>query len=335
MIQPTFSITHSFAAIAPSPPGQLWLAPMEGVMDAQVRDLLTRLGGVDLCVTEFVRVVDQLLPAKVFYRFCPELLHGGCTPSGVPVRVQLLGQQPQPLAENAARAVELGSPGVDLNFGCPAKTVNNSKGGAVLLKEPESLYRIVSAVRAAVPPEHPVTAKMRLGYDDPHLALDNARALAAAGADVITVHARTKADGYRPPAYWDWIARIGEVVATPLIANGEIWNGDDARRCRHESACADLMIGRGALSLPNLAAVIQHDAAPLPWPQVVQLLLDYCAMNVGGRDQGSYFVARIKQWFSYLKRQYPQAPELFSHLRTLNSHTALVQCLAAERQRLE
>lgn len=308
---------------------------MEGVMDAQVRDLLTRFGGVDLCVTEFVRVVDQLLPAKVFYRFCPELHQGGRTPSGVPVRVQLLGQQPLPLAENAARAVALGSPGIDLNFGCPAKTVNNSKGGAVLLKEPETLYQIVSAVRRAVPAEQPVTAKMRLGYDDPELALDNARALAAAGAAVITVHARTKADGYRPPAYWEWIARIGEVVATPLVANGEIWSSDDAQRCRHESACADLMIGRGALSLPNLAAVIQQHAAPLPWPQVVQLLLDYCAMNIGGRDQGSYFVARIKQWFSYLKRQYPQAPELFGQLRTLNSHAELVRCLQAERQQLE
>ena len=107
----------------------------------------------------------------------------------------------------------------------------------------------------------------------------------------------------------------------------------DAQRCRHESACPHLMIGRGALSLPNLAAVIQLDASPLPWPAVLQLLLDYCSLNIGGRDQGSYFVARIKQWFSYLKRQYPQAPELFSQLRTLNNRDALVQCLAAERQR--
>ncbi len=304
-------------------------------MDAQVRALLTQFGGVDLCVTEFVRVVDLLLPPKVFYRFCPELHQGGRTPSGVPVRVQLLGQQPQVLAENAARAVELGSPGVDLNFGCPAKTVNNSKGGAVLHKEPESLYKIVAAVRAAVPAAQPVSAKMRLGYDDPQLALDIARALATAGADVITVHARTKADGYRPPAYWEWIARIGEVVTTPLVANGEIWNSADALRCRQQSNCNDLMIGRGALSLPNLAAVIQQQAAPLPWPQVITLLLDYCAMNIGGRDQGSYFVARIKQWFSYLKRQYPQAPELFSTLRTLNTHAELIVCLERERQRLE
>ena len=108
------------------------LAPMEGVVDHLMRDMLTRVGGYDQCVTEFVRVVDQKLPKKTFYRLCPELHHGGKTPSGVPVRVQLLGQHPQWLAENAETAIELGSPGVDLNFGCPAKTVNKSKGGAVL-----------------------------------------------------------------------------------------------------------------------------------------------------------------------------------------------------------
>jgi len=127
------------------------LAPMEGVVDHLMRDMLTRLGGFDLCITEFVRVVDQLLPRRVFTRLCPELLTGGKTSSGVPVRVQLLGQEPAWLAENAARAVALGSPGIDLNFGCPAKTVNKSKGGAVLLKETETLYQIAKAVRAAVP----------------------------------------------------------------------------------------------------------------------------------------------------------------------------------------
>ena len=119
---------------------------MEGVVDHLMRDMLTRVGGFDQCVTEFVRVVDQKIPKKTFYRLCPELHNGGKTPAGVPVRVQLLGQHPQWLAENAQTAIELGSPGVDLNFGCPAKTVNKSKGGAVLLKETQTLYDIVKAV---------------------------------------------------------------------------------------------------------------------------------------------------------------------------------------------
>ena len=113
------------------------LAPMQGVLDPPVRQLLTEFNEYDLCISEFVRVVDQLLPSKVFYRLCPELLNGGKTTSGTPVRVQLLGQSPEWLAENALRAVELGSPGVDLNCGCPSKTVNGSNGGASLLKQPE------------------------------------------------------------------------------------------------------------------------------------------------------------------------------------------------------
>ena len=93
------------------------LAPMEGVLDSLVRELLTEVNDYDLCITEFLRVVDQLLPVKSFYRLCPELHNNSLTPSGTRVRVQLLGQYPQWLAENAARAVELGSWGVDLNCG--------------------------------------------------------------------------------------------------------------------------------------------------------------------------------------------------------------------------
>ena len=300
---------------------------MEGVVDAPVRDLLTRLGGIDLCVTEFVRVVDNLLPPKVYHRLCPELKNGGRTPSGVPVRVQLLGQNPTALADNAARAIELGSPGIDLNFGCPAKTVNSSKGGAVLLKEPDTLYAILSAVRAAVPAGQLVTAKMRLGYDDAALALDNARALEAGGASLLTIHARTKADGYRPPAYWEWIARIREVISIPIIANGEIWSAADAARCRSESACPDIMIGRGALALPNLAAVIQQQAAPMAWSAVLAMLIDYAAIAPDDDEDGRYFPARLKQWFSYLKLAYPQAGELFSRLRTYTTRHELVDQL--------
>ncbi|MGZ3722706.1 MAG: tRNA-dihydrouridine synthase, partial [Bdellovibrionales bacterium] len=106
---------------------------MEGVLDWTLRELLSSIGGVDRMVTEFVRVTDLLLPEHVFYRYCPELKQGGRTLAGTPVLVQLLGGQTGPLAENAARAVELGAPGIDLNFGCPAKTVNRHDGGATLL----------------------------------------------------------------------------------------------------------------------------------------------------------------------------------------------------------
>ncbi|MDZ7871271.1 MAG: tRNA dihydrouridine(16) synthase DusC [Rheinheimera sp.] len=302
------------------------LAPMEGVVDHLMRDMLTQIGGFDLCITEFVRVVDQLLPRRVFTRLCPELLNGGKTPAGTPVRVQLLGQEPQWLAENAARAVALGSPGVDLNFGCPAKTVNKSKGGAVLLKETETLYRIMQAVRSAVPAEFPVTAKMRLGFDDTSLALDNARALAEAGASELTVHARTKADGYRPPAYWPWIAEIRKVIAIPVIANGEIWQPADAVLCRQQSGSSDIMLGRGALAQPNLALRIRDGVPLMPWPQVLEMLMRYSEYEIAG-DKGLYYSNRIKQWFSYLRLQYPQAEVLFQQLRLLRKSADIVLLL--------
>jgi tRNA-dihydrouridine synthase C len=301
---------------------------MEGVVDHLMREMLTEIGGFDLCITEFVRVVDQLLPRRVFTRLCPELLQDGKTLAGTPVRVQLLGQEPEWLAENAARAVELGSPGIDLNFGCPAKTVNKSKGGAVLLRETEQLYRIVSAVRAAVPSQFPVTAKMRLGYDDTDLALDNARALAEAGASELTVHARTKADGYRPPAYWPWIAKIRQVVAINVVANGEIWQPEHAVLCREQSTSPDIMIGRGALAQPNLAMRIKHGGAALPWPEVLALLMRYSEFEIAG-DKGLYYSNRIKQWFSYLKLQYPEAEQLFAQLRLLRKSSDIVTLLQA------
>jgi tRNA-dihydrouridine synthase C len=307
------------------------LAPMEGVVDHLMRDMLTQIGGFDLCITEFVRVVDQLLPRRVFTRLCPELLNGGKTPAGTPVRVQLLGQEPQWLAENAARAVALGSPGVDLNFGCPAKTVNKSKGGAVLLKETETLYRIMQAVRSAVPAEFPVTAKMRLGFDDTSLALDNARALAEAGASELTVHARTKADGYRPPAYWPWIAEIRKVISIPVIANGEIWQPADAALCREQSGSADIMLGRGALAQPNLALRIRDGVPLLPWPDVLAMLMRYSEYEIAG-DKGLYYSNRIKQWFSYLRLQYPQAEVLFQQLRLLRKSADIVALLQQQLQ---
>ena len=304
------------------------LAPMEGVVDHLMRQLLTAQGGFDLCVTEFLRVVEQLHPPRSFFRICPELAQGGKTASGVPVRIQLLGQSPHWLAANAVRAVELGSPGVDLNFGCPAKTVNKHRGGSVLLDEPETLYSIISAVRQAVPATLPVTAKIRLGFNDKTQMLENAQAIAEAGASELAVHARTKRDGYRPPAYWQDIARIRQVVSLPVIANGEIWQVDDAKRCQQQSGCSDLMLGRGALASPGLALAIKQQSALPTWPSVQQLLLRYSNFEIQG-DKGKYYPNRLKQWLQYLRKQYPEAQQLFEQVKTLNHKSQLLEHLAS------
>ncbi|MFT4941231.1 MAG: tRNA-dihydrouridine synthase C [Paraglaciecola sp.] len=299
------------------------LAPMQGVVDHLMRDMMTQIGGFDLCVTEFVRVVDQLMPNRVFYRLCPELKNEGRTPAGTPVKVQLLGQDPNWLAENAVRAVNLGSHGVDLNFGCPAKTVNKNMGGAILLRDPQTLYDIVAAVRKAVPAQHSVSAKMRLGFDDSSLAIENALAIAEAGADSLVIHARTKVDGYKPPAYWDWIAKIKQRVDIPIVANGEIWNRLDAQNCQIQSECENIMLGRGALAMPNLAQVIKNNQQRFDWQQIKALLILYSGYELYS-DKGKYFPNRIKQWLIYLRREYVEAEELFMRIRAVQDADLLL-----------
>jgi tRNA-dihydrouridine synthase C len=306
---------------------RIMLAPMEGVIDHTMRHLLTSRCGLDRCVTEFLRVNDRLLPPRVFHRLCPELLSGGTTASGVPVYLQLLGGQPAPVAENAARGAELGAPGIDLNFGCPAKTVNRSDGGSILLREPERVGRIVEAVRQAVPREVPVTVKIRLGYDDPSRFRDNVQAIGAAGASELTVHARTKRQGYRPPAHWEEIARAREWLAIPVIANGEVWSVEEAQRCQAASGCRDLMLGRGALCRPDLprlvaAAEAGRELAPLAWRDLPALLLAFFDLTLASYD--AHCVGNpLKQWLVYLRSYFPQAARLFEELKRLREPAAL------------
>ena len=173
--------------------------------------------------------LTRFCPSVRCLRTVPELAHGARTLAGVPVWAQLLGSDAQCLAENAARLAEMGSPGIDLNFGCPAKVVNRHGGGAALLQDPELLHRIVAAVRAAVPAHIPVTAKMRLGFLDDDWAVTCAQALEAGGAAELVVHARTKVQGYKPPAYWPRVDDIRAAVKVPVTVNGEIWSVEDAR----------------------------------------------------------------------------------------------------------
>ncbi|MFC1214129.1 tRNA dihydrouridine(16) synthase DusC [Pasteurella multocida] len=299
------------------------LAPMQGVLDPFVRQLLTQVNQYDLCISEFVRVVDQLLPAKVFYRLCPELYQQGYTSSGTPVRVQLLGQHPQWLAENAQRAIELGSHGIDLNCGCPSKTVNGSHGGASLLKQPERIYQATKALRAAVPKALPVSVKVRLGWDNSEQEFEIADAVQQGGATEITIHGRTKMDGYRADRInWAKINDVRQRLSIPVIANGEIWDWQSGQACLAETGCQDLMIGRGALNIPNLSQVVKFNQAKMPWAEVLILLHQY-AHTENQFDTGFYHVARIKQWLGYLKKAYPQADALFQLIKTCHDGQAL------------
>ena len=308
----------------------LMLAPMEGLLDATLRDVLTRTGGIDRCVSEFIRVTNTVLPERAFYRVVPELLNGGRTRAGVPVRPQLLGSDPVCLADNAERLAAISPFGVDLNFGCPAKTVNQSRGGAVLLDEPELIGRIVEAVRRAVPAQVPVSAKMRLGFNDDHRAEDCAQAIAQAGADELVIHARTKAHGYRPPAYWDRIAEVrGALPSGPMrvIANGEIWSVADAERCRAVTGCDALMIGRGMVTDPGLALAIKGQGG-VSWSVITPLLWVYW-QQVSGRVERRHRAGRLKQWLNYLRKRYPEAQAAFDALRTCTEPPQIEAWLAS------
>ena len=294
----------------------LVLAPMEGLVDPRIRDLLTGLGGYDLCVTEFVRVSQGILPPKLWYRLCPELKTGGRTAAGVPVLVQLMGHDAQVMAENAAYATTLGAPGIDINFGCPSKVVNKRAAGAALLKCPDNLYRITSAIRAALPAYIPVSAKIRLGYADKSLFLDNARAAAEGGAAHLTVHARTRLEGYKPPAHWAYITRIREALTIPVIANGDIWTRDDYLRCREITGCTRFMLGRGAVARPGLARRIKTGTDPLDWAGARQMIGRYIdQMDRDGIPRTSQ-PGRIKQWLKLMGRQSEEAAARFRDLRT-------------------
>ena len=315
------------------------LAPMEGLLDFVLRDILTRVGGVDRCVSEFIRVTNTLLPDRVFIRVVPELLNGGRTFAGVPVRAQLLGSDPVCLAENAAALAALGPDGIDLNFGCPAKVVNRHGGGAALLDDPELVAKIVAAVRRAVPVHMPVSAKMRLGFNDDSRAVECALAIAGAGADELVVHARTKADAYRPPAYWHRIADIRAAVSIPVVANGEIWNVQDAARARKLSGCHMLMLGRGMVTDPGLALAIRSakalpdsndtPEAPMPipapfvpWVILLPLIADFWHI-VCSRLEPRQQAGRLKQWLNFLRKRYPEAEVAYMALRTVSDTAAI------------
>lgn len=298
---------------------RLVLAPMEGLADDILRDVLTRAGGYDWCVTEFIRVSSTVLPHSAFRRVSPELGNASRTRAGTPVRLQFLGSDPDLLAANAAHASLLMPAGIDLNFGCPVPLVNRNRGGAALLDDPELLHRIAAAVRAAVPAEIPVTAKMRLGIEDASRAVDCAHALAAGGIDELVVHARTKTDGYRPPARWHAVAQIRESLRIPVIANGEVWTVADYHASRATTGCDDIMLGRGAVADPLLARRIRGDAdadAADHWPTVMGMIIDFWS-QIQKKVLPTQSPGRLKQWLGYLRRSYPQADQLFAAVRTL------------------
>ncbi len=298
----------------------LVLAPMEGITDAPMRAFVGSWGAFTYGVSEFQRVSGMALSAKAFRREAPEVLTGGKTPTGMPVQVQILGGDPERMAQSARAAVAAGAWGIDLNFGCPAPTVNRHDGGATLLKHPERLEAIVRAVVDAV--DVPVSAKLRLGWDDPDAIDENAARAVAGGAAWITIHARTRNQGYRPPVFWERIGRVRAAVGVPVVANGDIWTLDDFRRCQDVTGCRHFMLGRGTLANPVLPGEVARELG-LPshpyetrWEPLLRGFVEWC----DGRETRT--LARLKGWLAMAARH-----GAFDRFDALKRSTSVAQIL--------
>ncbi len=325
--------------ISPDRPA-LVLAPMEGVTDAAMREFLTERGGFSFCVSEFLRISQEVLPPRSYYEHVPEYAHGCRTPAGTPVQIQLLGGHEERMGLSARRAWELGAQAIDINFGCPSPTVNRNDGGASLLRYPDRIRSIVRAVRESVPTEIPVSAKLRLGWECMEDIFVNAEQAALGGASWITLHARTKMQGYAPPAHWKYIGEIRRRLSIPIVANGDIWSREDFLRCREITGCQHFMLGRGGLADPSLVHTLAtelgiessfhlskpiqktFDQSPQSW---LPLLKRFAEISAPLSKGSQYTSRRIKQWLRMAQMQHSLS--FFDEIKTAQSLEELFQTL--------
>jgi nifR3 family TIM-barrel protein len=228
--------------------GTALLAPMAAVTDLPFRTVCEE-HGVALTITEFLsahalqagarKAVDKLTPSLGGRRF----------------GVQIFGREDDAMTVAARMAVDIGASLVDINMGCPAKRVVAGACGSALMKEPALAQHLVRVVRAAVPASVPVTVKHRAGWDDRNLnAPEFACAMVEAGAAMVTVHGRTRTQGFSGSASLDVIRRVRDAVpaAVPVVGNGDVVDVAGYRRMREVTGCDAVMIGRGAMGNPWL-----------------------------------------------------------------------------------
>lgn len=281
---------------------------MEGVMDVPLRALMAEAGGFDFAVSEFVRVSGEAIPAKAIARQIPELREGfHCGRAALPIQVQLLGQRPALMAETAIEACIAGAKSIDLNFGCPSPQVIRKNGGSALLREPKKIFAIVDAVRRGLPSSVPVSAKIRLGWDDASEVDVIARAAADGGANWLTIHARTRAEFYRPGVHWESVRRAADALRIPVVANGDLFSEKAFEDCRQATGCIHFMIGRGALLDPFLARKISFQLGLVrPEPALTEtffaeVIRRFIEIAEPFAQNNGYTRCRVKQWIGILR----------------------------------
>jgi tRNA-dihydrouridine synthase C len=278
----------------------LILAPMEGVGDRCFRKAMASIGGFDEGVRDFLRVplnahIKSLAAQYESHEILP-----------IPLAAQLMGSDPSLMAVMAKEMELRGAPRIDLNCGCPSNTVTGRGAGSSLLKDPDYLYQIAKSMVEAV--SIPVTAKLRSGFEDISLFKENLLAAQESGIKYLTLHPRTKVEGYGPPARWELIAEAKSLLKIPVVGNGDILNVDDALKMLKFTNCDALMIGRGSVINPfifhQIKAHYAGSAYESTWTQLQQYLEIYLGeIPSGGSDKGK--ISKMKQLFSFLFKGNP------------------------------
>ncbi|MFN3361799.1 MAG: tRNA dihydrouridine synthase DusB [Pseudanabaenaceae cyanobacterium] len=230
---------------------RVFQSPLSGVTDMVFRRFVRRFAPRSLMYTEMVNATGLH-----YVKQLPKIMEVDREVE-TPIAIQLFDCRPHFLAEAAVKAVAEGADLVDINMGCPVNKITRNGGGSSLLRQPELAQEIVRQVVAAVPV--PVTVKTRLGWSDQEInILDFAKRMEDAGAKLITIHARTRAQGYNGSARWEWIRRVKEVVKIPVIANGDIFSVEAAIACLEQTGADGVMCSRGTMGYPYLVGEIDH-----------------------------------------------------------------------------
>jgi tRNA-dihydrouridine synthase C len=240
---------------------------MEGVGDVCFRKAIASIGGFDEAVRDFLRVPSNAHVKSLATRYDPNEL------APIPLAAQLMGSDPELMAEMAREIEAKGAHRIDLNCGCPSNTVTGRGAGSSLLKDPDFLHQIAKAMVEAV--SIPVTAKLRSGFEDLSLFKENLLAAQESGIAYLTLHPRTKVDGYGPPARWDLIAEAKSILKIPVVGNGDILVVEDALRMLEITKCDALMIGRGSVINPFLFHEIKAHFSGIPYHRKWEDLLHY------------------------------------------------------------
>ncbi|HEY9631466.1 MAG TPA: tRNA dihydrouridine synthase DusB [Coleofasciculaceae cyanobacterium] len=225
-------------------------SPLSGVTDLVFRRLVRRYAPESMMYTEMVNATGLH-----YVKQLPKLME--IDPNERPISIQLFDCRPDFLAEAAQMAVDEGADTVDINMGCPVNKITKNGGGSSLLRQPEIAEEIVRSVVQAV--KVPVTVKTRIGWSDKEInAVEFAQRMQDAGAQMLTLHGRTRSQGYNGSARWEWITRVKEALSIPVIANGDIFSVDAAVRCLEMTGADGVMCSRGTLGYPFLVGEVDY-----------------------------------------------------------------------------